>query len=42
MKLAFNLSLGSVVTAAAAAILNLWGKLSRKWTVETRTWDSIT
>ena len=42
MKLALSLSLGSVVTAAAAAILNLWNKLSRKWEVDTRDWDSIT
>ena len=42
MKLALSLSLGSVVTAAAAAILNLWSKLSRKWTAETRNWENIT
>ena len=42
MRLALSLALGSVVTAAAAAILNLWNKLSRRWEVDTRNWDDIT
>jgi len=42
MKLAMNLSISSVIANAAARILNLWNKLSRKWTVETRNWDDIT
>ena len=41
MKLALSLSLGSIVTAAAAAILNLWNKLSRRWEVDTRNWNDI-
>ena len=42
MKLTLSLALNSIVTAAAAAILNLWNKLSRKWEVDTRDWDDIT
>jgi len=42
MKLTLSLALNSIVTGAAARILNLWNKLSRKWTVETRNWDDIT
>ena len=42
MRLALSLDLGSVVTAAAAAILNLWNKLSRRWEVDTRNWEDIT
>jgi hypothetical protein len=41
MKLAMNLSISSVIASAAARILNLWNKLSRKWTVETRNWEDI-
>ena len=37
-----NLSISSVIANAAARILNLWNKLSRKWEVDTRDWDSIT
>ena len=42
MKMAMNLSLSSIITSAAARILNLWNKLSRKWEVDTRNWDDIT
>jgi len=36
-----GLSVSSVIASAAARILNLWNKLSRKWTVETRNWNNI-
>ena len=42
MKLALTNSLNSIVTVAAARILNLWSKLSRRWEVENRDWDNIT
>ena len=42
MFIALKLALGSVVVGAAARILNLWNKLSRKWEVEVRDWDNIT
>ena len=42
MYIALKLALGSVVTGAAARILNLWSKLSRRWEVENRDWDNIT
>ena len=42
MKLTLSLALNSIVTGAAARILNLWNKLSRSWEVETRDWDNIT
>ena len=42
MYLALKLTLGSIVTGAAARILNLWNKLSRRWEVEARDWDNIT
>ena len=42
MKLALGLAIHSIVTGAAARILNLWNKLSRNWEVETRDWDNIT
>ena len=42
MKLTLSLALNSIVTGAAARILNLWNKLSRDWEVETRDWDNIT
>jgi hypothetical protein len=41
MYLALKLTLGSIVTGAAARILNLWNKLSRRWEVETRNWENI-
>ena len=41
MYLALKLTLGSIVTGAAARILNLWNKLSRRWEVEARNWESI-
>ena len=41
MYLALKLTLGSIVTGAAARILNLWNKLSRSWEVETRNWENI-
>ena len=41
MYLALKLTLGSIVTGAAARILNLWNKLSRRWEVEVRNWESI-
>mgnify|MGYP003681812835 CR=1 FL=1 len=41
MKLTLSLALNSIVTGAAARILNLWNKLSRGWEVETRDWDNI-
>jgi len=37
-----GLSISSVIASAASRILNLWNKLSRKWEVDTRDWDSIT
>ena len=42
MYIALKLALGSVVTGAAARILNLWNKLSRDWGSEGRDWDNIT
>ena len=42
MKLTLSLALNSIVTGAAARILNLWNKLSRNWGSETRDWDNIT
>ena len=42
MKLTLTNSLNSIVTGAAARILNLWGKLSRRWEIENRDWDHIT
>jgi hypothetical protein len=42
MKLALGLAIHSVIVGAGARILNLWQKLSRDWTVETRNWDDIT
>ena len=42
MKLTLSLALNSIVTGAAARILNLWNKLSRSWEVESRDWDNIT
>jgi hypothetical protein len=42
MKLSLSFTLGSVITGAAARILNLWNKLSRRWEVENRDWDNIT
>ena len=42
MKLTLSLSINSIVSGAASRILNLWQKLSRDWTVETRDWDNIT
>ena len=42
MKMAMNLSLSSIIASAASRILNLWNKLSRNWTIETRNWDDIT
>ena len=42
MKLTLSLALNSIVTGAAARILNLWNKLSRRWEVENRDWDNIT
>ena len=42
MYIALKLALGSVVTGAAARILNLWNKLSRNWGSEVRDWDNIT
>ena len=42
MKLTLSLALNSIVTGAAARILNLWQKLSRDWTAEVRNWDDIT
>ena len=42
MKLALSFTLSSVITSAAARILNLWGKLSRRWEIENRDWDNIT
>ena len=42
MKLALGLAIHSIVTGAAARILNLWNKLSRDWAAETRDWDNIT
>ena len=41
MYLALKLTLGSIVTGAAARILNLWNKLSRRWEVEVRNWENI-
>jgi hypothetical protein len=41
MYIALKLALGSVVTGAAARILNLWNKLSRRWEVENRNWENI-
>ena len=41
MYLALKLTLGSIVTGAAARILNLWNKLSRRWEVETRNWENV-
>ena len=40
--IALRLNLRSVIMGAAARILNLWNKLSRKWEVETRDWENIT
>jgi len=42
MYIALKLALGSVVTGAAARVMNLWNKLSRRWEVENRDWDNIT
>ena len=42
MYISLKLALGSIVTGAAARILNLWNKLSRDWTAEVRDWDNIT
>jgi hypothetical protein len=42
MKLTLSLALNSIVTGAAARILNLWNKLSRDWASEARDWDNIT
>ena len=42
MKLTLSLALNSIVTGAAARILNLWNKLSRNWGSEVRDWDNIT
>jgi|TARA_R100001530_G_scaffold32900_1_gene25783 hypothetical protein len=42
MKLTLSLALNSIVTGAAARILNLWNKLSRDWGSEGRDWDNIT
>ena len=42
MKLTLSLAINSIVTGAAARILNLWNKLSRSWEAETRDWDNIT
>ena len=41
MYIALKLALGSVVTGAAARILNLWNKLSRRWEVENRNWENL-
>ena len=41
MYIALKLALGSVVVGAAARILNLWNKISRRWEVETRNWENI-
>ena len=41
MKLTLSLALNSIVTGAAARILNLWNKLSRDWGSEGRDWDNI-
>ena len=42
MKLTLSLALNSIVTSAAARILNLWNKISRNWGSEVRDWDNIT
>jgi len=41
MYIALKLALGSVVTGAAARILNLWNNLSRRWEVESRNWENV-
>ena len=41
MYIALKLALGSVVTGAAARIMTLWNKLSRRWEVETRNWENV-
>jgi len=41
MKLSMGLSVSSVIASAAARILNLWNKLSRKWERELRKWEDI-
>ena len=41
MKLSLSFTLSSVITGAAARILNLWGKINDTWQNEQRNWDDI-